>query len=422
MSSDPKAEVDPLSVTIDCRSLAAVENGTQVHALGLTLALAARDDVRVRALTPPDIDPRAADLFAAAGVEMLSYDEAIRAPSRTSIVHRPEQMNTIHDQNLLLTLGEKLFVTQQDLIAYRHGSYHENEEFWQRYRDSARDSLRAADRTLFFSATTLDEATAEGLVDPEFASVVGIGVEAPTGLRDARQGSVRPDEVDPETPFLLFLGTDLEHKNRPFALKLMTALIDRHGWPGSLVIAGPRAALGSTETTEREILASSPELAERVVTLGSVSNDEKQWLLAKAAAVVFPSTEEGFGLIPFEAALAGTPCAFAAVSSLAEVLPPDEAMIVPWDAGQSAAALMPVLTDTQVTARQTAALVEASRAHSWEATAAATVSAYRESLATPRPAAQSTPADQGGPQGVKRLVPLPVRRVIGSVRRSLRRS
>ncbi|MCX7159185.1 MAG: hypothetical protein NT176_08550, partial [Proteobacteria bacterium] len=140
---------------------------------------------------------RICHVFAAAGVEMLSFDEALRTPSRTSIVHRPEQMNTIHDQNLLLTLGETVVVTQQDLIAYRHGSYHENEEFWQRYRDSARDSLRAADRALFFSATTLDEATAAGLTDPEFASVVGIGVEAPAGLRDARQGSVRPDEVEP---------------------------------------------------------------------------------------------------------------------------------------------------------------------------------------------------------------------------------
>ncbi len=47
---------------------------------------------------------------------------------------------------------------------------------------------------------------------------------------------------------------------------------------------------------------------------------EKAWLYAHAAAVVYPTIYEGFGLVPFEAAAHGTPCLFAPQASLRETL------------------------------------------------------------------------------------------------------
>ena len=58
-----------------------------------------------------------------------------------------------------------------------------------------------------------------------------------------------------------------------------------------------------------------------MVDLGAVDEAEKAWLYANAALVLYPTVNEGFGLVPFEAADAGAPCLWAAHSSLAELLP-----------------------------------------------------------------------------------------------------
>ena len=68
-----------------------------------------------------------------------------------------------------------------------------------------------------------------------------------------------------ERPMLLCLGTDFRHKNRVFALRLLEALRDGHGWDGTLVLAGPRVSAGSSAGEEAAYLATRPELAERVV-------------------------------------------------------------------------------------------------------------------------------------------------------------
>ena len=56
-----------------------------------------------------------------------------------------------------------------------------------------------------------------------------------------------------------------------------------------------------------------------------------------AALVLYPTTFEGFGFIPFEAAEAGAPSLWADQSSMADLLPSEHAGIVPWDAAASAA-------------------------------------------------------------------------------------
>ena len=42
--------------------------------------------------------------------------------------------------------------------------------------------------------------------------------------------------------------------------------------------------------------------------LSEVEPAERNWLLANAACVLYPTSAEGFGLLPFEAASFGTPC------------------------------------------------------------------------------------------------------------------
>ena len=369
--------LDKLSVTIDARALGPTRAGTQVHALELIAALGRTGRVDLRVITPPDLDPRArAALELIEGLELLPYERAAREPPPpTDIVHRPNQVFSAADLALLLPLGHRIVVTHQDLIAYRIPSYHESVEDWQRYRRITRETLAAADHVVFFSEHARTDARADALVDPATASVVPIGVDhrvGPAGDRVPRRPPALPDDG---APYLLCLGADLRHKNLAFAARLAAALHADHAWDGRLVLAGPSAVVGAEARRDDD--------RSTVTRLGPVCEDEKAWLLAHAAAVVYPTLYEGFGLIPFEAAAAGTPCLFAAQTALAEVLPPDTALLVAWDAQASARAVAPLLREGSARAAHVAALREAAAAYRWDDTALALLSLYEDVLATP---------------------------------------
>jgi hypothetical protein len=212
---------------------------------------------------------------------------------------------------------------------------------------------------------------------------------ASAGGGGEREQPRRPDALaadgaaTPADGFLLCLGTDFRHKNRLFAIRLLAALRDEHGWGGSLVLAGTHIPNGSSLELEHELLAARPEVQAAIATLGAVEEDEKSWLLAHAGAVVYPSAYEGFGMVPFESALAGVPCLFAAQSSLAEVAPPGTATILPWDLAQSARAAHALLTDEALRAEHIEALVAAARELTWDRAALAMLETYRRAAAAP---------------------------------------
>jgi hypothetical protein len=187
----------------------------------------------------------------------------------------------------------------------------------------------------------------------------------------------RPADA-PDGPFLLCIGNDFRHKNRMFALRLLEQLRKR-GWNGRLVLAGAHVDHGSSTGDEAAFLALDRTLAGAVCELASVSEQEKAWLYANAAAVVYPSVYEGFGLIPFEAATAGTPCLFAALASLAEVLPEEAATLVPWDPEASAECVEPLLHDGPERSRHINLIATAARAtHDWDSIGAALLETYEQ--------------------------------------------
>ena len=116
--------------------------------------------------------------------------------------------------------------------------------------------------------------------------------------------------------FLLVLGNDFEHKNRDFAVRVFADLRDR-GYEGQLVLAGFHLDGGSSFGHE---LSGAGHHADRVVRMGPVSAVDKTWLLRHADAVLYPTSSEGFGLVPFEAAALDTPTAFVAFGPLRETL------------------------------------------------------------------------------------------------------
>jgi GT2 family glycosyltransferase len=337
----------PLSVTIDGTALGPLTMGTQVTTLALVRALAEREDVRVRVALAP-------------GADALPDVECVPADSpgeRTDVVHRPSQVVAPVNLAWLHGLGERIVITHQDLIAYSNPGYFESFEAWDEHRALTRQSLALADAAVFISDHVREEALAEELA--ERAVVVPQGV-------DHQRAEPRKPEGVPDGDFLVLLGADFVHKNRAFGVKLFEALRER-GWEGSLVLAGPHVVHG----------------ADGLPGLGAVSEAEKAWLYENAALALYPTVAEGFGLVPFEAAAAGTACMFAPVSSLPEVVGHGLATLVPWDVDASAARALELLRDDVARTRLADAIAERGRTYTWAGTADRLVDVYREAARRP---------------------------------------
>ena len=371
---------EPMTVTLDARALGPTVGGTQVYIAQLALALARSGRAAVRlVVAPADLAPELEPVLARErGLEVITYDAAVAGVPRTHVVHRPQQVFSEHDLALLRLLGERIVITHQDLIMYRIPSYHTSLDEWRTYRRVTRIALAVADKVVFFSQHARNDALAEGLIDARHTEVVGIGSDVLWRLPAQPR---RPDGAPAEGEFLLCLGADYRHKNRPFAIRVARALRVAHGWPGKLVFAGAHVAHGSSRDEERALLAADPQLRDVVVDVGPVDEAGKGWLYEHAAAVLCPSLYEGFGLLPYEAAGAGIPCLFAPQTALVELGGAELASLIPWDAAASAAAAAPLL-DNQAPdrARHIQQLRHAADASRWEGITPMILDAYEGAI------------------------------------------
>jgi glycosyltransferase involved in cell wall biosynthesis len=379
--------LEPLKVTIDARALGPHVGGTQVYLLGLLESLAASGELQLRVLVGPGLDRSIqTHLNGLAGAELLTFEQALERPDPSHVVHRPQQIFSADDLLLLRPLGKRIVITHQDLIAYHNPTYFPSHALWQRFVRTTYHALGAADHVLFFSRHALADALREDLVEPARCTITHLGVDPAQGNDPMATEAVTAPGGAPQlehTPFLLCIGADYQHKNRPFALALLDELRRTHDWPGVIVLAGPHVEHGSSELQEHEMRARRSIPPEAVVELSAVSEGERQWLMRHAAAIIYPTVHEGFGLVPFEAAAFGVPCLFAAQSSLTELLDIELATIVPWDPARSAAAAAPLLSDGPERRGHVEGLRVAAAALRWTDCARATIDAYHAALAAP---------------------------------------
>lgn len=373
-----------ITVTIDGRVLTRFVTGTQLHTLELIAALAERPGIDLRVLIPLDLGDYAKSVLDELPIKTLRPSDMPVEIERTQIVHRPYQISSAADMTLLEMLGERIVITQQDLIAYTNPGYHPNFHTWWEYRELTRNALAMADQVLFFSLHSAKSAVAEGLLDAQQTAVVYLGTDH--AMVDAA-GKPRPPRAmrrNNGTPFLLCLGTDFRHKNRRFALKLFESLKTRHRWDGKLVFAGPHVGEGSSSGQEAEYMTFNPKLERDVIDLAAVSENEKAWLYENTSAVLYPSVYEGFGLLPFEAAEAHTPCLFSSNSSLGELLPSELGLLIQWDADASADLVIPVLTDGESRARHLQMLELAAASLTWNRVGTDVAAVYERLMSTPK--------------------------------------
>jgi glycosyltransferase involved in cell wall biosynthesis len=379
--------VDGPDVTLDVRGLDAAGAQISAYALGLVRALVEAGMSRLRVVTDRGLAVDGDQLDDADGVELLSTEQ-VSAERPTMVVHRLTTISTAEDLNLLRLCGRRIVLTQPDLISYRVTSYHASSADWRAHRQIASAALATADLTLVFSDWTRRELLAEGLAPAERVRSVVVGIATPAA-DDGRLGgadgvaALAPSGLDTlHGPFLLCLGSDQAHMNRPFAVRLFLELWERHGWSGSLVLAGEEVGFGSTRAVEDKLLQAHPALRNAVWRTGEPSAAGRNWLLTRADAVVNASTTEGSGLLPAECAAAGCPCLFADVGALGERAA-DAATLTPWDAATSADRVYPLLREGPERAAHLGLLGAATGRGSWAEVAGEMLDAYAEATRVP---------------------------------------
>lgn len=387
-----------LSVLIDARILVGPMTGTQLQVMEVITALARTGRVHLTVLVgdvPSDYATRA--LAALTDVRVVTREHlATLAPELVDVVHRPFQINTEQDITYLGSLGERLIVTNQDLIGYHNPSYFPTPAGWDGYRSLTRMALAVADHVVFVSEHARRDALAEDLVDAERASAVHNGVDHSRFTTSAAPVQPRAAAALPgEAEIILCIGTDLRHKNRVFALRVLRELQLRHGWPGYLVFAGPRARYGSSTPNEADLLALQQQVARQVLDVAAVTEAEKAWLFGRARLVLYPTVHEGFGLVPFEAADHGVPCMWAAGTSLSEVLPDEAAEIVAWDPAQSADRALELMQSEHDRERNLRLIRSAGEALTWDGAARRLIEIYESTCNAPAALAGAVQRGQG---------------------------
>ena len=156
-------------------------------------------------------------------------------------------------------------------------------------------------------------------------------------------------------PYLLYVGTIEPRKNLVRLLRAFDLLKSREKIPHQLVLAGGRG------WRDGEIMETAQTIqhAQDVIFTGYVSAEEKNALYQNAAAFVFPSLYEGFGIPPLEAMALGCPVVCADAASLPEAVGDGAELVDPLEEESIAAGLLRVLSDREYAAE----LVKRGRRH-----------------------------------------------------------
>jgi glycosyltransferase involved in cell wall biosynthesis len=174
-------------------------------------------------------------------------------------------------------------------------------------------------------------------------------------------------------PFLLAVGDVRPRRNLIRVIEAFS--IVRRDYPEfQLVIAGQEMHRANA------VAEAARALGDNVVRPGYVDDETLDVLYTAAAALVFPSLYEGFGLPPVEAMAHGTPVIASNTSSLPEVVGDSALLVDPYDARAIAHAMTMLLLDTGTAQEFARKGRERAKNFNWERTARETLEVYRDVL------------------------------------------
>jgi glycosyltransferase involved in cell wall biosynthesis len=256
-------------------------------------------------------------------------------------------------------------------------SYERHPEWYPYQRDALRRmfyrrSARTAARVVTDSEFSAGEIVAAYQIPRDRITVAPLGVSHHFAPVD------RPDETFPagvNRPFLLHVGDLHERRNLPLVVHAMFEAQRRPGMPPlSLVLAGVDRGIGD----RLRAYAHEAKSPDAVVCLGPVTDSQLLTLYRGAAALVYPSRYEGFGLPVLEAMACGTPVIASRAASIPEVLGDAGVLLDPDDEPGWAEAIAAVVNDEWQKGRMRKAGLTRAREFTWARTAAITLDVYRQ--------------------------------------------
>jgi len=374
-----------LDIAIDGRRMGDFGIGTYirslVHALGRIdrtnryTVITRPDDVRAWGVLPDNFH------IAAYGGDDHSYRDHFLFPAflrrlKPDLVHVP--LNRVP-----LLMIRPYVVTIHDMVGLFYGEQKLSAAHMQLRRFRFRRGLARANRVIAVSeATKRDVENLMGVPSRLITRVYnapdpGFLERDPAAAAEERRGTMERYQID--RPFLLYAGAIRHHKNIPRLVEAFAVLREQlaaHPVYGDLRLVIIGDTISQYPTVRQAVHKSKVEHAVRF--LGFVPFETLRCFYEAAAAFVFPSQYEGFGLPPLEAMACGTPVVTSNVSSLPEVVG-DAAMLVnPGNVFDIARGIHEALTDEPLRTE----LIHRGRAQaarfSWERTARQVLEIYQD--------------------------------------------
>lgn len=298
---------------------------------------------------------------------------------------RRYNLQLIHDPNGIAPFlgpsgGARRVVTIHDAFPYVYPETHNRLDNW-RYHWMLPRVARCADRVVTDSQhSRRDLQRYLGLSEADLA-VVACGLSAdfrPVDDPVARRATL--DRYGITRPYLLYVGGINARKNIARLFEAY-ARVRQHHPEVELVIGGKRQwQVGEIDATFERLA-----LHEHVRFTGYLDDADLPALYSAAAAFVFPSLYEGFGLPPLEAMACGAPVITSNVSSLPEVVGDAALLADPRSIDELTDAICRVLDDP--TLAQTLRRRGQARAQhfTWSRAARETLAVYQQALARPAP-------------------------------------
>jgi glycosyltransferase involved in cell wall biosynthesis len=184
--------------------------------------------------------------------------------------------------------------------------------------------------------------------------------------------------IPPDGNYLLSLGALEKRKNLPVIFDAFEGIMLQEKVKDlTLVLVGHETSC--FVDTLRD-LPSYRSIRNHVVFTGFVPDEDLSPLYSNAAAFLFPSLYEGFGLPPLEAMQCGVPVVSSNSSSLPEVVGDAGILVAPCDSEGMAEAVLRILGDVSYREKLSVMSVERARRFSWEGHAETTVKSFKRAL------------------------------------------
>jgi glycosyltransferase involved in cell wall biosynthesis len=261
-------------------------------------------------------------------------------------------------------------VTIHDVTFFEHPEWHQRAKA-PFFRRAIRVAARRADALVCVSRLTAERL--DSLLAPKApVTVIPHGVDHSRFRPEADGDQTALDALGLRPPYVAFTGTLEPRKDVPTLVRafdrlasarpdLSLAIGGLDGWGSSAVDDAIAAAVHRT----------------RIRRLGYVPEPALPALLRGAAAVAYPSLDEGFGLPALEALACGAPVVTTEGTAMAEVTGDAALLVAPGDASALAGALDAAVAGGPGNDDRRRRGLERATAYTWEASAASHAEVYR---------------------------------------------